>query len=105
MNPINVREKHARTAEIERGIAGVCTHAEWRPDRPAGSIFAHRDLVITLAARHRLPTVYPDSIFVADGGLIARARPGRSIPTGGGVWPHPQGREARRPAGAGTRQI
>ena len=31
----------------------------------------HRDLIITLAARHRLPTVYPYSNFVAFGGLAS----------------------------------
>ena len=31
----------------------------------------HRELIITLAARHRLPAVYPDRIFVTGGGLIS----------------------------------
>jgi ABC-type uncharacterized transport system substrate-binding protein len=31
----------------------------------------HRELIILLAARHRLPAVYPDRIFVAGGGLIS----------------------------------
>jgi putative ABC transport system substrate-binding protein len=31
----------------------------------------HRDLIITLAARHRLPTVYSYRSFVIDGGLIS----------------------------------
>jgi putative tryptophan/tyrosine transport system substrate-binding protein len=31
----------------------------------------HRDLIIELAARHRLPAVYYDSYFVAAGGLIS----------------------------------
>jgi ABC-type uncharacterized transport system substrate-binding protein len=31
----------------------------------------HRDLIITLAARHRLPAVYPFSFFVTRGGLIS----------------------------------
>ncbi len=31
----------------------------------------HRDLIITLAARHRLPAVYPFRYYVAGGGLIA----------------------------------
>jgi putative ABC transport system substrate-binding protein len=33
--------------------------------------FAHRSLIIALAARHRLPAVYPLRVFVADGGLIS----------------------------------
>ena len=31
----------------------------------------HRDLIATLAARHRLPAVYPFRYFVASGGLIS----------------------------------
>jgi len=31
----------------------------------------HRDLIITLAARHRLPAVYAWRFFAADGGLIS----------------------------------
>jgi len=31
----------------------------------------HRNLIITLAARHRLPAVYAYRSFVTDGGLIA----------------------------------
>jgi putative ABC transport system substrate-binding protein len=32
---------------------------------------AHRELIITLAARERLPAVYADRLFVTDGGLIS----------------------------------
>ena len=31
----------------------------------------HRDLIITLAARHKLPAVYGQRFFVTDGGLIS----------------------------------
>ena len=31
----------------------------------------HRDLIIALAARHRLPAVYPLHLFVAAGGLMS----------------------------------
>jgi putative tryptophan/tyrosine transport system substrate-binding protein len=31
----------------------------------------HRELIITLAAKHRLPAVYAWRIFVDDGGLIS----------------------------------
>ena len=33
----------------------------------------HRDLIIALAARHRLPTVYPYRLFVTGGGLMCYA--------------------------------
>jgi putative ABC transport system substrate-binding protein len=32
---------------------------------------AHRDLILALAARHRLPAVYPFRFYVAGGGLIS----------------------------------
>ena len=31
----------------------------------------HRNLIITLAARHKLPAVYYERFFVTDGGLIS----------------------------------
>jgi putative ABC transport system substrate-binding protein len=31
----------------------------------------HRDLIITLAARHKLPAVYVDRAFIAAGGLVS----------------------------------
>src|SRR6202040_1938340 len=36
-----------------------------------GSAIVHRDLIITLAARHKLPAVYFERLFVAAGGLIS----------------------------------
>ena len=33
----------------------------------------HRDLIIALAARHRLPAVYPNRVFVEAGGLMLYA--------------------------------
>jgi putative tryptophan/tyrosine transport system substrate-binding protein len=35
------------------------------------SALVHRDLITMLAARHRLPTVYPSRFFVTAGGLIS----------------------------------
>jgi putative tryptophan/tyrosine transport system substrate-binding protein len=58
--------------EIERAIAAFAS----RPN--SGLIltvspqsFVHRALIIALAARHRLPAVYPLRVFVADGGLVS----------------------------------
>src|SRR5262249_39942535 len=31
----------------------------------------HRDLIVTLAARHKLPAVYFQRVYVTDGGLIS----------------------------------
>ena len=38
---------------------------------PGGSAQLHRDLIITLAARHKLPAAYFDHAFVAAGGLLS----------------------------------
>jgi putative tryptophan/tyrosine transport system substrate-binding protein len=38
---------------------------------PDGTVILHRDLVIALAAQHKLPAVYPFHFFVAAGGLMA----------------------------------
>ena len=40
-------------------------------DRGARGRFRHREMIIGLAARHKLPAVYPYRFFAADGGLIA----------------------------------
>ena len=37
----------------------------------SGLAQVHRELIIALAARHRLPAVYPFRYFVAGGGLIS----------------------------------
>ena len=38
---------------------------------PNATIVSHRDLIIALAARHRLPAVYAFRQFVAAGGLVS----------------------------------
>jgi putative ABC transport system substrate-binding protein len=38
---------------------------------PPSSAQVHRDLIITLAARHRLPAVYSATLFVTAGGLMS----------------------------------
>src|SRR5262249_16196875 len=49
----------------------VCALPEWRPNHGGeGTSLLHRELLITLAARHQLPAVYPYRIFVTEGGLI-----------------------------------
>jgi putative ABC transport system substrate-binding protein len=59
-------------SEIERAIAAFAS----RPNSGliltlSPQAFVHRALIIALAARHRLPAVYPLRIFVADGGLVS----------------------------------
>jgi putative tryptophan/tyrosine transport system substrate-binding protein len=38
---------------------------------PSAAAILHRDLIITLAARHRLPAVYPYRFFATGGGLMS----------------------------------
>jgi putative ABC transport system substrate-binding protein len=38
---------------------------------PSGATTVHRELIIALAARHRLPAIYAYRQFIADGGLIS----------------------------------
>ena len=59
--------------EIERGVAAFARELEWRPDRDGEPRWRsiHRDLIIALAARHKLPAVYYHRYFVTAGGLIS----------------------------------
>jgi len=68
LNPIDVRY----AGEIERAITAFA-HAPNGGLIVTGSPLAaiHRELIVTLALRHKLPAVYPRRIFVDDGGLIS----------------------------------
>ena len=55
--------------EIERAIAAFAREPNGGQIWPTSGI--HRQLIITLAARHRLPTVYTDREFVTAGGLTS----------------------------------
>jgi putative ABC transport system substrate-binding protein len=68
VSPIDVRNAD----EIERAISEFAA----RPNGglialPNGSTWAHREQIIALAARHRLPAVYPFRLFAGGGGLIS----------------------------------
>jgi putative ABC transport system substrate-binding protein len=68
LRPVDVRD----AGEIERALAAFS-------GTPNGGLIltgsamaiVHRDLIIALAARHRLPAVYYEPYFAAAGGLIA----------------------------------
>jgi|SRR5215510_2098767 len=68
VSPVNVRDAN----EIEQAITAFA-----RPENGGLLVtgsplsFLHRDLIITVAARHKLPAVYFERQFVADGGLIS----------------------------------
>jgi putative ABC transport system substrate-binding protein len=68
LSPVGVRDPD----EIERGITAIARSSN------GGLIVTsttqatvHRTLIIALATRHKLPTVYSDRVFVIDGGLIS----------------------------------
>ena len=66
--PINMRD----AGEIERSVAAFAhSSIGGLIITPNPFAFAHRDLILTLAARHKLPAVYYDRAFVAAGGLIS----------------------------------
>jgi putative ABC transport system substrate-binding protein len=66
--PIGVRD----ASEIERVVAKFAQALNGGLIVTAGPLTAvHRDVIITLSARHRLPAVYPYRYFVASGGLIS----------------------------------
>ena len=68
LHPVGVRDAN----EIERGIAAFARGSN-RGLIVTGSGLAviHRDLIVTLAARHKLPAVYYRRLYVTDGGLIS----------------------------------
>jgi putative ABC transport system substrate-binding protein len=67
-SPVNAGEP----AEIERAIAAFARE-------PNGGLIVvvsswatvHRDLIVALAAKHRLPAIYPYRYFVTGGGLMS----------------------------------
>jgi len=59
-------------SEIERAITAFARSPNGGLIMTAGGpALIHRDLIITLAARHKLPAVYFDRAFVAAGGLLS----------------------------------
>jgi putative tryptophan/tyrosine transport system substrate-binding protein len=68
VSPVNMRD----ASEIERAVAAFPRSANGGlivTGSPSGT--AHRNLIVTLAARNKLPAVYPFRFFVTDGGLVS----------------------------------
>jgi len=59
-----------KSGEIERGIASFARSGNGGLIVTAGGTAFHRDLIIKLAARHRLPAIYPFRYYAMGGGLI-----------------------------------
>jgi putative ABC transport system substrate-binding protein len=67
-----IRADVRNAVDIERAITAFAQ----RPNGalvvvPTGVTILHRDLIITLAAQHRLPAIYPYRFFAASGGFIS----------------------------------
>ncbi len=68
VSPINGRD----APEIERAIAAFARVSNGGLIVTASALAGvHRDLLVTLAAGHKLPAVYSNRLFVAAGGLIS----------------------------------
>jgi putative ABC transport system substrate-binding protein len=68
LHPLGVGD----ASEIERAITAFARSSNGGLIITASPLtIEHRELIISLAVRHRLPAVYPLRFFVADGGLIA----------------------------------
>jgi putative tryptophan/tyrosine transport system substrate-binding protein len=68
LRPVDVRDSD----EIERAIAAFAQGSNSGlivTGSPAAVV--HRELIISLAARHRLPAVYNNRVYAASGGLIS----------------------------------
>ena len=68
VSPINVRD----AGDIERAVAAFARSTNGGLIvTPSGRAAIHRDLIITLAAQHKLPAVYFERSFVAASGLMS----------------------------------
>jgi putative tryptophan/tyrosine transport system substrate-binding protein len=70
LRPVGVRD----AGEIERGITALAQTSNGGLIATTGAyVLVHREPILALAARHRLPAVYPYRSLVTDGGLISYA--------------------------------
>jgi putative ABC transport system substrate-binding protein len=68
LRPVGVSDP----AEIERAVAAFAREPNGGLIvTESGPAIVHRELIIGLAVRHRLPTVYSQRFFVTEGGLIS----------------------------------
>jgi ABC-type uncharacterized transport system substrate-binding protein len=100
LSPLDVRDP----AAIERGVTAFARSANGGLILTAGSwAIDNGDLIVAAAARHRLPAIYPYRLHVVAGGLMSY---GHNVNDCGQLrGPHPQGREASRPAGTGADEV
>jgi putative ABC transport system substrate-binding protein len=65
--PANVRDSN----EIERVVAAFARSGNGGMIVTTGGGAAHRKLIISLAARYKLPSIYPYRYYIVDGGLVS----------------------------------
>ena len=68
VGPVNLRD----AGEIERAVTAFARSANGGLVATASALsLVHSELILTLAARHKLPAMYPRRTFVVAGGLIS----------------------------------
>ena len=68
ISPVNVRDPN----EIERAVTAFARSGNGGLIVTSGGlVLRHRELIVALAARHKLRAVYSDRSFVAAGGLVS----------------------------------
>jgi putative ABC transport system substrate-binding protein len=67
LRPVDVRNAE----EIERAVAAFIRGANDGLIVTGGGSAVHRKLIVSIAARHKLPAVYPYRYYAASGGLLA----------------------------------
>ena len=66
--PVNMRD----AGEIEQSVANFARSPNGGLiPSPSAAVVQHRDLIVTLAARHKLPAIYWERFFVTAGGLMS----------------------------------
>ena len=81
---VTVRPVDATDDDIEGTIATFAREPNSGLIVLIGAVSAHRGPILALAARHRLPAIYPFRYFVTDGGLLSYGPElGGSLPAGG----------------------
>ena len=103
LRPLGVRD----AGEIERGVSAFARGGNGGLIVTSGAFaFVHRKLIITLAARYRLPTVYPYRGSVTGGGLISYGSDSIDAYRRGKLRrPHSPWREAGRSSCAGINEV
>jgi hypothetical protein len=102
INPLNMQDG----GEIERAVTAFARSPNGGLIVTAGPpAILHRNLIVSLAARHKLPAVYNERMFATAGGLISYGPDYLNQYRGRLRRPHPQGRESGGPARAIADQV